>query len=73
MPSTQHIAASPMVSGSRRCAGSRAYVHHSLDTDHAARRLMVSEKVVFLLSVWRFPNKLKVVHTTVRMTNKGKI
>ena len=30
MPSTQHISASPMVSGSRRCAGSRAYVHHSL-------------------------------------------
>jgi len=30
MPSTQHISASPMVSGSRRCAGSRAYVHQSL-------------------------------------------
>ncbi len=30
MPSTQHISASPMVSGSRRCAGSRSYVHHSL-------------------------------------------
>jgi len=29
MPSTQHIAASPVMSGSRQCTGSRVYVHHS--------------------------------------------